>query len=176
MPKQKSTTLAATASSCLTLMDRKRIVVDFLQGITRNALASKYNVAVSTINSIVADDSPDRARSSAQEDLLNAHIAFENAAIRQIKEAIFRFSMEALRSDPGSERHLHYIDKVEKLLKTIDNMERLNDNRATSITRSDSITRNVDINELMNTLKTTDGAKKYLLEQMERQVNENLQQ
>jgi hypothetical protein len=157
----------------LTLDDRKRVVVDFYNGISKNKIAKTYNLSPSTVNSIVSNKG-DKVRAQAQEDIRDAHIAFENATIRDLKRTVFKYAKDAYKaSDPNSaepdQRFIHYIDKTTKFLKTIDEMERLNDNRATSITHSETTTKTYNIADLMKELKTPQDAKDYLLSQLEEQ-------
>ena len=163
-------TKVLTSAKQLTLDDRKNIITDFLSGLKYAPLAKKYNTTPKTIKDIIHNDPI--TRTETERELLDAHIAFETTKIRQIKGLFFKYTELALKDampdDPDASpnfQRLHHMSKARDMLAKIDEMERLNDQRETSITRTTNVNQNFDMSEVMKGLKTSKDKKRFLLAQ-----------
>lgn len=160
MPEEKS----------LALKEEHEIIDEYLQASTGpqlKELLSKYKLTEARLNGILRSNSPVLQEMFAQKCALDVYK--ENRFISEIKDKSFNYLLEQIQVALDHPNSLAYLDKITKMLETVDKIDRLNRGESTENIKSttQSTTTTVNVSDLVKQLDTPEDKKAFLLKKME---------
>jgi len=134
-----------------------------LAGASYKSLSEEFNLPTKTVKQII--DNPE-ARLLIEKQQLTVSKAKESRRIDEIKSDILEFITASLREAMDGEKKIVFIDKVSKLLDTLDRIARLNRGEVTDNTAHTEKRVEVDVAKVIAELKTPEQKKEYLRQQL----------
>jgi hypothetical protein len=134
-----------------------------LAGASYKSLSEEFNLPTKTVKQII--DNPE-ARLLIEKQQLTVSKAKESRRIDEIKSDILEFITASLKEAMDGEKKIVFIDKVSKLLDTLDRIARLNRGEVTDNTAHTEKRVEVDVAKVIAELKTPEQKKEYLRQQL----------
>lgn len=154
----------------ITLDSQKSIIESYISANNDSdveKLLSQNNISKRTLNSIIRSNSALMQEIFASKCSLDVYK--ENKYISEIKEKSFTYLLEQVQLAQKSENPLIYLDKITRMIETIDKIDRLNRGESTENVKTTNTSTNttVNISELMSQLSTPEEKKAFMLKKME---------
>jgi hypothetical protein len=154
----------------ITVAEEKEIIDSLLDCATRSdedRLLQSRNISPATLKGIMRRNSSylgEQFRAKCQLDVYK-----ENRNISEIKDKAFSYLLDQVSAAISSENSLAYLDKITKMLDTVDKIDRLNRGEATENvhTTSQNTTTTVNVSDLVSQLATPEDKRAFLLKKME---------
>ena len=147
----------------LTFQQKSDLIAKYLAGASYKSLSEEFNLPTKTVKQII--DNPE-ARLLIEKQQLTVSKAKESRRIDEIKSDILEFITASLREAMDGEKKIVFIDKVSKLLDTLDRIARLNRGEVTDNTAHTEKRVEVDVAKVIAELKTPEQKKEYLRQQL----------
>ena len=147
----------------LTFQQKSDLIAKYLAGASYKSLSEEFNLPTKTVKQII--DNPE-ARLLIEKQQLTVSKAKESRRIDEIKSDILEFITASLKEAMDGEKKIVFIDKVSKLLDTLDRIARLNRGEVTDNTAHTEKRVEVDVAKVIAELKTPEQKKEYLRKQL----------
>jgi len=146
--------------------EKTKIIQEYLIGDPRDKklkkrLAEKYKITTREVTSIV-NASPN-TNTDIEKKLFEIPLAIEQEKIHQLKMKMLEFFLEAVNDGMKEKKKHLYQEGFLKVLEKIDTMQRLNEGKATEITKHEDQQTKIDVAEILKELDTPEKKKSFLL-------------
>jgi hypothetical protein len=149
-----------------TIKDKTNIITEWMDGEELEALCKRHNVSRTVLNNLLESDKGKEIRTALEGKYQSLAVARENRMAEEIKNDVHEYVRKAIQTYANEPDAIKYVDKISVIYNTISNNARLNKGEATE--RGENINKNIniDIEKLMNQLKTPEEKRDFLLNQL----------
>ncbi len=156
----------------LTFKDRKDILALHLQGVPKEFISKQFKVTKYMVTSVI--NTHKTTLTDMEKNFFALSTLKENRRIMELKEKHQSLVNKALDQGMKSANPVAYIKDMQPTMAQLDKEKRLNEETATENVHNTSNTTNLDVAKLLQTLKTPEEKKAFLLNRMSEQQKKNV--
>lgn len=157
------------------LATRREIIRRWLQGNDPKEIGKDYGLSTRTVNLIIENN--EKTRLDIEKRYFSVIASRENFKVAQVKDNIIDFVKDTLvdvhEGVVSPEIRLKFMGSVAGMLDKLDNISRLNQDKATSIAKTTNTNINIDVAEAMKQFKTPTEKLAFLQSQAAHLRNNN---